>query len=333
MQRETLRFRDKLGFAVVGCGTVSGYGHLPAIQKLSDSRARLEAIVDANKDTLKQTQEKYQCANAWTDYKQALNLDTVDVVVIATLIDTHAPFAINALRAGKHVLVEKPPARDPAECRMLLEEAEKADRICAVDFDKRYMVASVTMRDQLRKGAIGKLRAIRIVCNWAGPSHQRKLNTQSSSAMEGEGIHHVDLVRWISGSEFGKVYCVGTNVCGYASPDHMALVSVLRDGTVVNIETSVAHLYAEDFQMDLIGEAGVIKWVGNNEQVTIYTKAGRVDIEAGLDKRFVPLYNDLIDSVLQDRPVRDLPTIQDGYEAQKVTYEADRAAQAHGSNK
>jgi predicted dehydrogenase len=326
-----------MGFAVVGCGTVSGYGHLPAIAALKGEGAQLAAVADLSEDRLREVCGKYPGAPGFTDYRKALALKEVDAVVIATLLDTHAPIALEALRAGKHVLVEKPPARTPEECRALVEAAESAQRICAVDFDLRFQRSFFEMRNQYKEGVIGKLRAVRVIFDWYGADHRNpKSGRQARLMRDGtimftEGIHFVDLVRWITGREFAKVHCVGTNIQGHANLDHMALIGTLEDGTVVVIESSHGYGFSSkdatmDRQMDLIGDGGVIKWSAEKGRIVVHGCEKTFEIGAPDRKEFVPLYQELVKSIRQGRPTADLPTIRDGHEVLKVVYAADREA-------
>ncbi|HID96289.1 MAG TPA: Gfo/Idh/MocA family oxidoreductase [Candidatus Latescibacteria bacterium] len=322
-----------IGFAVVGCGTVSGYGHLPAIEALEG--AKLVAVVDIDQERLKEVVKKYPQARPFTDYREALRLGEVDVVVVATLPSSHAEITLDSLRADKHVLVEKPPAMNVQECEAIVREAERVGRLCAVDFDLRYHPAFFQIREQYRKGRIGKLRAMRIIFDWYGADHRdpkrgrEERLMREGSIMFGEGIHFIDMVRWITGSEFGKICCVGTNIQGYANPDHMVLISVMEDGTIVNIETSHGYGFASkdatmDRQVDLIGQYGVIKWTAEKGLIRVYGRDRTVEMDAPDVKKFVPLYKDLLESVREGKIAPNLPTIYDGYQALKVVEEADR---------
>ena len=326
----------ELGFAVIGCGTVSGYGHLPTIDSMAAQGLRLAAVVDTNPERLAEVAAKYPRARALSDYRQALAMPDVAAVVVATLVPSHAPITADAVRAGKHVLLEKPPAADVPQCQDLLAEVQRCKRLCAVNFILRYQPAYLKMAQALRDGEIGRLRAMRLIDDWWGADHRNPASTRQArlmkdnTVMSGEGIHYVDLVRWFSGSEFGPLQCMGVNIQGHANPDHMALLSVLADGTMVNLETSHGYGFSskdgtQDRQLDLIGQNGVIKCMGH-EKVIVHGKSKTETVEFADGKAFTAFYSDFADSIRQGAYVKNLPTLADGLAAMKVVVAADAMA-------
>ncbi|HHV93869.1 MAG TPA: Gfo/Idh/MocA family oxidoreductase, partial [Firmicutes bacterium] len=95
---------EKVRVALVGCGRVARV-HADALTALEETE--LTAVVDIKPDRAKAFSEHYG-AKAYTDYREVLELDDVDAVQIATPHYVHAEIAIAALKAGKHVLTEKP---------------------------------------------------------------------------------------------------------------------------------------------------------------------------------------------------------------------------------
>ena len=111
------------GVVVVGCGTVAGYGHLPAIKH--HPGARLVGVADVDPHRAQRANRDFE-AEVWsTDYQDFLRRDDVDVVVIATPPASHARIALDSLRAGKHVLCEKPIARSLYDAREMIRTAEE----------------------------------------------------------------------------------------------------------------------------------------------------------------------------------------------------------------
>src|SRR5438132_5575423 len=97
--------QSKVGVGVIGVGGISGHVHLPGLQLCP--QAEIVALCDLNPDLLRQRAEEYGVVHTFTEYADLLQHPAVDAVVTATPTIQHAPIALAAIAAGKHVLVEK----------------------------------------------------------------------------------------------------------------------------------------------------------------------------------------------------------------------------------
>lgn len=128
----------------------------------------------------------------------------VDAVIICTPPDTHASIAISAMRAGKHVLVEKPMANSLAACQEMLDVASQTGRVLTVGFNHRYFPAVADVRRAVRDGEIGDLRYVRGFTGHTGLSEFKSDWMYAKDIMGGgtlmdNGIHLIDLVSHIMG--------------------------------------------------------------------------------------------------------------------------------------
>lgn len=185
-----------VGVAIVGCGAVGqkrahalGAARLRACADLADARAATLAT------------EHGAVATAWPD---AVRRPDVDLVIVATTNDALAEVARAALAAGKHVLVEKPAARDLNELEALSRSAVRADRLVRVGFNHRYHPSIRKARRLVDEGAIGELMFIRARYGHGGrPGYDREWRADPARAGGGElidqGVHVIDLARWFLG--------------------------------------------------------------------------------------------------------------------------------------
>lgn len=111
---------------VVGCGMVSGYGHLPTIQ--SSPEWKLAGIADTDPVRLEEVRKQYNVEIAAGDYRELLDIPGLDALVVATHLNTHSEIAISALEKGIHVLCEKPMAASVAECKAMADAARQSGR-------------------------------------------------------------------------------------------------------------------------------------------------------------------------------------------------------------
>src|SRR3990172_475994 len=95
-----------LGIGVVGCGFVGRGAHVPGLSALEI--ARLAAVADADPVRLEKVATKYHVDSQYTDYRRLIDDPAIDAVVVATPTPLHAPVALAAIEAGKHVLCEMP---------------------------------------------------------------------------------------------------------------------------------------------------------------------------------------------------------------------------------
>jgi predicted dehydrogenase len=134
----------------------------------------------------------------------------VDAVVVATTNDALAPVTLAAVRAGKHVLVEKPAARTAAELAPVLDAARRAGVVVKVGFNKRFHPAFRKARELTDGGALGPLYYVRGRYGHGGrPGYDREWRADPQVAGGGElldqGVHLIDLARWFLG-DFVEVY-------------------------------------------------------------------------------------------------------------------------------
>ena len=197
------------GVAVVGCGVV-GYRRAKVIQSTGVGKVRVVADLDAGRATAVAKDVGCVDSTSWLD---AIRRDDVDVVIVATTHNWLAPVAIEAVRRGKHVLVEKPMACTPDEARKILDEVEAQGNArrstLKVGYNHRYHPAISQARDLLMDGVIGK--ALYVRCRYGhggrpGYGDEWRANRQfGGGQLLDQGIHALDLCRWFLG-EFSEAF-------------------------------------------------------------------------------------------------------------------------------
>src|SRR5207253_2078252 len=119
--------------------------------------ATMAAVSDLSSDRLAQVSARYPAVRTTTEVRDLINDPTIDAVVIATPVRTHFELAMQALQAGKHVLVEKPMAETSAQGRMLIETAERLGLTLMVDHTFVYTGAVRKIRELVDNDRLGRL--------------------------------------------------------------------------------------------------------------------------------------------------------------------------------
>jgi predicted dehydrogenase len=148
-----------LGAVVVG----TGFGCVTHVRALRAAGFDVKAIVGRDPVRTQERAKKFGVDRAFTTLDDALALDGVDAVTVATPPHTHAELVLQALAAGKHVICEKPFARDAAEGRAMLAAARAAGVVHLLGTEFRWDPGQATLARAIRAGAIGEPRLATIV--------------------------------------------------------------------------------------------------------------------------------------------------------------------------
>lgn len=143
-----------LGVVVVG----TGFGCITHVRALRAAGLDVVALVGRDPDRTQDRAEKFGIPRALTSFDDALALRGVDAVTIATPPHTHAELALRAIAAGKHVICEKPFARDAVEARLVLAAAEAAGVVHVLGTEFRWDPGQATLARTVHSGAIGQPR-------------------------------------------------------------------------------------------------------------------------------------------------------------------------------
>lgn len=191
---------NKTRIALIGAGSISHF-HARAYKKLDN--VELVAVCDINEDRAKAFAKKYGVAHTYTDYEKMLRRDDIDAVSVVTWNNVHAPATIAALRAGKHVLVEKPMAMNAGEAQQMLDEAKKANKVLMVGFVRRFGENTRALKTIIDRGDLGQIYSSKVgfVRRWGNPGGWFADKKRSGGgALIDLGVHIIDLARYLSGS-------------------------------------------------------------------------------------------------------------------------------------
>ena len=190
---------DKIRLGIIGCGGM-GKSHQRNSPQLQD-RLEWTSVADVLPERAQQAAEVTGARLAVTDYHDLL--DNVDAVLIALPHHLHHPVGMECLRAGKHVLMEKPFANSEAECLELIHTAQAYDRVLMVGYCMRFHPLTMRMKELVDAKTYGDIFHMSI---WTEQHTERPPGhwTRSARLLGGgqlfsHGCHYIDLLLWFLG--------------------------------------------------------------------------------------------------------------------------------------
>ena len=198
--KEIRPMEKKLRYAIVGCGNF-GKQHLDAIMTVSG--IEVVALCDIHIESCEKRKEEFGLsAKCYTDHKEMLKCEKIDVVTVASSDKAHKDATVDSLRAGCHVLCEKPMALFTEECEEMVKAADESGKLLMVGQVCRYAPGFVKAKSLVEKGVIGELYFVESeyahdylgregVDGWRADKDREPII--------GGACHAIDLLRWIAG--------------------------------------------------------------------------------------------------------------------------------------
>ncbi|HVG18859.1 MAG TPA: bi-domain-containing oxidoreductase [Blastocatellia bacterium] len=226
--------KDELRVALVGAGNLARWEHLPNLNKIRG--ARLQAVYSASGARGKNYADRFGAAYCSTDFEEVLSDPEIDLVMILSRNQHHAAQSIAALRAGKHVFVEKPMAITEDECRAVCRAVEETGRQLTVGFNRRFAPFYAEQKKILARRAGPAV----INCRMSSPGMSSAYwmsDPAIGGGVLGEACHFVDLMCWLLDSEPAGVsaYCLPTGRREPIGENNIVASFRFEDGSVGNL--------------------------------------------------------------------------------------------------
>ncbi|HQE84131.1 MAG TPA: Gfo/Idh/MocA family oxidoreductase [Candidatus Hydrogenedentes bacterium] len=249
-----------LSFAVLGLGM--GMNHCQAI--VDANGARLAAVCDHDEARLKEATTKFGC-EGYAKYADLLKNRDIDAVCIATESGLHAKHGIQAARAGKHLLVEKPVDITPARIKQLRDVVEQTGVKCGCVFQSRTEPLNLRLKKAIDDGKLGKLIGVHAQLPWfraqsyyEGPhgSWKGTWKLDGGGSLMNQGIHTVDLIQWLAGPV--ESVCGFTGVFGHKIEAEDQTVAILKFecGALGTLVTTTCTIPDQSQRILVYGEKG-----------------------------------------------------------------------------
>lgn len=219
----------KLGVAVIGTG-FWGRNHARNFKEIDETE--LLAVCDINPERAKAVAEQFD-VDAYTDSRKLLKRRDIEAVAICTWSTKLAFEALRALKAGKHVLLEKPMARTTREAKKILELARTKERILMVGFLMRFIPGVQRIREAVNKQEIGS-----IVCATARRVSQWPERIGDVGVIKDLAIHDIDIMRNLFAEDPVAVYAKAGSLKHRKFEDYAQIMLAFNEGKTAFIEAN-----------------------------------------------------------------------------------------------
>ena len=274
---------DTITFGLIGCGRVAprhaqSYGQ--------GRETRLVAVADIRSDRAQRFAEEYR-ADPYANYHDLLARPDIDAVSICVPSGLHAQVAIDALQAGKHVLVEKPIALSLADADHMIAVARECGLRLGVVLQNRYNSPMQQVRLAVDEGRLGRLYLGNACVRWYRPQSYYDDEWHGTWAMDGgalmnQSIHHIDALQWFMGPvQSVQAY---TSTLAHRMEAEDVGVAVLRfaSGALGTVEGSTLT-WPQNLEgsVALFGERGSVEVGGTAlNRITLWKVDGQLEQES-----------------------------------------------------
>src|SRR5688500_7403146 len=234
--------RRAVGWGVMGCSDIVERRAADAIRAQGSSQ--LIAFHSRDLARAQAFAARYEAPAAYDDVDALLTDDRIDVVYVATEVDRHAELTIAACEAGKHVLVEKPMAVTPAECRAMIDAAHRHNVRLAVAYYARFFEKAAAMKRVIDEGHLGKVARATITQlahtnpDPSHPKYWRVTGRGGGNILADVGSHRLDLLVYWLGAPKRVAGLADTLSMSYVAPDTETTLVQLASGAHVTVLAS-----------------------------------------------------------------------------------------------
>jgi predicted dehydrogenase len=257
--------------AVVGCGAIAENYHLPALVRRSEVRQRL-ILVDPSSERTEEMARRFDVSRTATSLDQVVG--ELDGAVLAVPPALHVPFTLRCVRAGVHVLCEKPLAETGAEVREIIAESEAGGVVVGVNHNRRLAGASRLVKEVLASGEIGTPRRIEYLqgesFDWPVASGANFGKAARRGVAADLGSHCLDLICWWLGEKPKLVDYADDSRGG---TEAVASIRLATESCTAEVELSWLTRYANTYRIE--GTAGSLHGHLFDERSITVEKGGR----------------------------------------------------------
>jgi UDP-N-acetyl-2-amino-2-deoxyglucuronate dehydrogenase len=264
----------KVQFAIIGCGRIA-----ERHAEIINSMANLAAVCDIKPERAEEFSKKYNAVK-YSSIEELLNNEPdIDVISVCTPNSLHSVHTILGLKAGKHVLCEKPMAISVQECKQMMIEADKSGKDLFIVKQNRFNPPVAALKQIITEGRLGKILSAELNCFWnRNDEYYRQSDWKGKKSLDGGTLytqfsHFIDLLYWLIGDvsslkAYGKNY-IHSGLVEFE--DTGAVILEFTNGAIGTINYTVnSHKQNMEGSITVFGEKGTVKIGGQYLNVLEY---------------------------------------------------------------
>jgi len=315
--------------AVIGCGNIANYAHLPNLLKTGQ---KLVATCDIVEEKAKQAAEKFKADRFYTDYRKVLELKDLDAVIIATPPDTHKEIAVDAVRTNRHVFLEKPLAANLEDAYEIYSQWKRSNVKFAVGFCLRHHGMFKYAKELVENNTVGEPVALwRIAIGTAigvlPPMGWLTDRERSGGMVVENSIHMIDAFRWFAGDIASALAQYKTERIGINIEDNAYIVFTHRNNAFSSILQSWTATHTHE-SWGIVGKQGTVSVKGYVLGTMEVSSRSRGLEEVKIEEDPIVMYEkemeDFVKSILEDKPVFATPL--EGLKAMEAAVAAEKSS-------
>jgi predicted dehydrogenase len=275
-------FNKMINWGIIGCGNVTEVKSGPAFSKVKDSR--LVAVMRRDASLAKDYARRHEVPKYYSSASDLINDKDINAVYIATPPGSHAGYAIETIKAGKPVYIEKPMAVNYSECLKINKTAEKYNVPVFVAYYRRALPGFLLVKDLIGQGRIGKVHFLQMQLFKAPSPDERagKLSWRVEPEISGGGhffdlaSHQLDYLDFIFGPVL-KVKSVVLNQAGLYRAEDFVTAELIFGNEIVGTGTWCFNASVESDRdiIEIVGDKGSIKFsTFSFEPIVLTTASG-----------------------------------------------------------
>ena len=276
-----------LKIGILGCGKIAQVRHIP--EYTANENCEIVAFFDLCRERAEEMAQKFG-GKAYDSAEALLADPNVDAVSVCVANAAHADLAVRALRAGKHVLCEKPMATTLADCEGMIAAAKETGKRLLIGQNQRFAKAHVLAKELVENGTVGKILTFRTTFGHGGPEtwsitpgkgtwfFDKKL--AAMGVMADLGVHKTDAVRFMLGEDVARVTArlVTLDKRGedgelIGVDDNAVCIYEMTGGAVGTMTASWTHYGMEDNSTVLYGTKGILRIYDDPAHSVVLIKA------------------------------------------------------------
>ena len=212
----------KVRIGIIGCGGIANSKHMTSLKTLSN--VEMVAFCDISLDRAEKSAQKFGTTDAkvYSDYTELLKDSTIEVIHVCTPNKSHAEISIASMKAGKHVMCEKPMAKTAAEALEMVKVAEETGKKLTIGYQHRHKAESTFLKKTIERGDLGEIYFAKSYAlrrrgtpNWGVFLNEEE---QGGGPLIDIGTHSLDLTLWMMNNYKPKMV-VGTKYKKITNPD------------------------------------------------------------------------------------------------------------------